>query len=197
MAITAIPMSILIYKATPSSGKVLSESDAVAEESKVADQISEEEEQLVSVQDEEVVPDPTETPTPTPTVTPTTTPTSTPIPTPTITATPVPLPTETPLRIAPADMEVLITRYANEYGADANLIRIIADCESHFNPGAQSVNGLYGGMFQYTAGSWASKRNEMGLDPNPDLRFSAEESIRTTAYAISRYGASMWPACTR
>jgi soluble lytic murein transglycosylase-like protein len=137
---------------------------------------------------------PTATPTTTPTITPTITPTATPIPT--TTATTVPDPTSIPDRVAPADIDALIVKYAGEYGVDANILRKIADCESHFNPGAQSNNGLYGGMFQYTVGSWASKRNEMGLDPNPDLRFSAEESIRTTAYAIANYGTGMWPSCS-
>ena len=188
MAITAIPMSILVYRASPSSAEVLSES-AVNEELITVTESNEilETKVLVSVDDEEVTPEPTDSPTPTPTDTPT--PSPTPVPTDT------PAPTPTPHRIAPAEIDALIVRYASEYGTDANLIRIIADCESHFNP--QAVNGPYGGMFQYTATSWASKRNEMVLDPNPDLRFNAEESIRTTAYAISRYGTGMWPACTR
>ncbi len=138
---------------------------------------------------------PTPTPTPSPTPSPTAKPTTTPSPSPTSTPEPTSEPTPVPETIAPSDLEALFVRYAIEYGIDANLLKKIADCESHFNPG--SANGPYGGMFQFTATSWINKRLEMGLDPNPDLRFGANESIQTAAYSISRYGAGMWPACSR
>lgn len=138
---------------------------------------------------------PTETPTPTPTPSPTPSPTPKPTTTPSPSPTSTPEPTPEPEVIAPSDLDTLFVRYAIEYSVDANLLKKIADCESHFNPGA--TNGPYGGMFQFTVTSWTNKRLEMGLDPNPDLRFGANESIQTAAYSISRYGTGMWPACSR
>jgi hypothetical protein len=35
----------------------------------------------------------------------------------------------------------------------------------------------------------------MGLNPDPELRFNAEEAIKTTAYKISRDGTGAWPVC--
>jgi len=87
----------------------------------------------------------------------------------------------------------LFEKYGGEYGVEPNLLKKICQCESHCNPNA--VNGYYGGMYQYTPGSWKSTRRAMGLDPNPDLRFNAEESIRTTAFKIANGGIGAWPNC--
>jgi hypothetical protein len=35
----------------------------------------------------------------------------------------------------------------------------------------------------------------MELDPNPDLRYNAEESIKTAAYLISIGKTYLWPNC--
>jgi len=97
--------------------------------------------------------------------------------------------------IAPQELQPLFTRYAQEYGVDADILAKIARCESHFNP--QAVSGPYGGMYQYLVSTWASTRNAMGQDPNPDLRFSPEEAIETSAFKISRGGIGAWPVCGR
>src|SRR3989344_2086685 len=167
-------------------------------------------------------PSPSLTPTPLPTVTPTPDPTPTPSVTPTRTPTPmkkpvitlaiIPSPTVTPTPFsspkptataAPTvsyskstPFDALFSEFANKYGVDVNLLKKIADCESHFNPGVVSPNGLYAGMFQFAAGTWDKHRKAMGADPNPDLRFGARESIETAAYVISRWGAGSWPACS-
>jgi hypothetical protein len=52
-------------------------------------------------------------------------------------------------------------------------------------------------MFQFLASTWSANRNSMGLDPNPELRFDAQESIKTTAFKISRDGVGAWPVCGR
>lgn len=114
-----------------------------------------------------------------------------PVATPVATPTPVVKPTVT----APADLDPLFEKYAGEYGISASTLKVIANCESHYNPGAMSSNGLYGGMFQYSASTWKSTRTAMGMDPNPDLRFSAEESIRTSAFKIANGGIGAWPVC--
>lgn len=143
-------------------------------------------------------PTPTNTPTPTPTLTPspTPTPTYTPTPTPvppTATPTPTPLPTRVPA--SPAEIDEFFQRFSQEFGVEEEILRKIAYCESGYN--AQSVNGPYGGMYQFHHSSWESTRNAMGADPNHDLRFNPEEAIRTAAFKISAGGIGAWPACSR
>ena len=97
--------------------------------------------------------------------------------------------------LSSGELEELFKRYSNEYGVDEGLLKKIAYCESHYNP--RAVNGPYGGVFQFTAGSWMSVRNRMGLNSNPDLRFNSEEAIKTAAFKISQDGTVSWPACSR
>lgn len=134
---------------------------------------------------EEIIPSPT----PTPTNTPTPTPTSTPTPTPTETPTPTPQPIATS-----SDLESLFGKYAGEYSVDKEQLKKIAKCESSFNARASYMD--YGGMFQFASSSWITTRTQMNQDPNPDLRFNAEEAIKTAAFKISRDGASAWPSCS-
>jgi soluble lytic murein transglycosylase-like protein len=123
--------------------------------------------------------------TPEPTTTPTTTPT----------AIPTPIPTPAPQPLAPSDLDPWFEQYGQEYGVSPSVLKIIARCESSFNAGVISRNGLYGGLYQYLASTWSSTRRQMGLDENPDLRFNAEEAIRTTAYKIAQGGIGAWPHC--
>lgn len=95
--------------------------------------------------------------------------------------------------LMPLELEGLFDKYCAEYKLDKELLKRIAYCESTFN--SQAVNGPYAGMYQFLASTWISNRKAMGLDPNPDLRFNAEESIKTTAYKISRDGTGAWPVC--
>jgi hypothetical protein len=139
----------------------------------------------------EVEPTPTPTPTATPTDTPTPKPPLTPKPTPSST----PIPTSSVLPSAqPYDAISLVSKYAQEYGISEDVLFTIGQCESGFNP--TSSNGPYGGIYQFHYSSWASIRNSMGLDANPDLRFNPEESIKTAAFKISRDGTGAWPACS-
>lgn len=98
-------------------------------------------------------------------------------------------------RPAPAEVQVLIDRYAGEYNVDSQKMKTIASCESGFNQGALSPNGLYGGLYQFVASTWVSNRLAMGLDPNPDLRFNGEEAIKTAAFKMARDGFGAWPVC--
>jgi soluble lytic murein transglycosylase-like protein len=136
-------------------------------------------------QAQQISPTATHTPTPTPTNTPT--PTATPTPTPTVTPTPTSIPLTSEV------LEGYFEKYAHEYSVDRDQLRKIASCESGFN--SQARNGDYSGMFQFATRSWQAKRAQMNLDSNPDLRFNAEESIRTAAYTISAGGISAWPSC--
>lgn len=97
--------------------------------------------------------------------------------------------------IAPSELDTLFDTYANQYGISSATLKVIANCESKFNPSALSKNGLYGGLFQYSPSTWASTRRSMGLDENPELRFNAEEAIKTTAFKIANGGIGAWPHC--
>lgn len=133
----------------------------------------------------------TNPPTPTPIPpTPTASPSATPAPTPTPTATF--LPTPTPIA-SPPDLFRLTEKYAAEYGVDAGKLRHIAQCESGFNP--QSEHLIYGGLFQFSPGAWKTYRIQMGQNPDPALRFDAEQAIRTAAYILSVNRQSIWPNC--
>lgn len=127
------------------------------------------------------------TPTPSPT------PTSTPTPKPTNTSTPTPTPTYIP--ITTQQLDGWFTHYANHYSVDRSLLRQIAACETGFR--ANATNWIYGGMFQFSPNTWAANRKIMGLDPNPDLRFNPEESIRTAAFLLSTRGPGAWPNCSK
>ena len=155
---------------------------------------------VMGIQDE-ATPSPQQesTPTPTPTATPTEKPTPkpslTPKPTPSLTPIPTPTPTPSILPSAqPYDAISLVSKYAQEYGIDDHILFTIGQCESGFNP--TSVNGPYGGIYQFHHSSWTSIRNSMGLDANPDLRFNPEESIKTAAFKMARDGTGAWPACS-
>lgn len=115
---------------------------------------------------------------------------------PEITITPAP---ETPVikaeTILTSEHDPLFDKYAAEYNLDKNIMKHIAKCESGFRP--EAVNGPYGGMFQFISSTWVSNRRAMGADQNPDLRFNAEEAIKTAAFKMSRDGFGAWPACSR
>ena len=113
--------------------------------------------------------------------------TTTPSPTPT----PTPLPT--PIPVSPEELENLFNKYANEYSIDKNLLKKIASCESNFNPNAEFRD--YAGLFQFSKETWITSRSLMGFDSNPDLRFNAEEAIRTASFKIARGELFAWPNC--
>jgi soluble lytic murein transglycosylase-like protein len=123
----------------------------------------------------------------------------TPSPKPTSTPKPTPLPTETIQDTpkinsqAPENLTLLIEKYANRYGVDKDMMIGIAKCESGFRENA--VNGPYAGMYQFVSSTWVSNRRAMGEDPDPNLRFNAEESIKTAAFKMGRDGYGAWPVC--
>lgn len=98
---------------------------------------------------------------------------------------------------APSDLDGLFETYGAQYGVSATMLKHIAICESGLRPEALSRNGLYGGLFQFVSSTWSSNRKAMGEDPDPALRFNAEEAIKTAAFKISRDGVGAWPVCGR
>ena len=129
------------------------------------------------------------------TITPTITPTPTATPSPTLTPTPTatPSPTLAPIIILPKDLDDLFTRYSNEYSVDKELLKRIANCESSLNPNVST--NLYAGLFQFAEPIWIQTRTLMGQNPDTNLRFNAEESIRTAAFMISQGHLGIWPNC--
>lgn len=137
----------------------------------------------------ENTPSPTLIPSQTPTLVPT--PTESPTPSPTKEPTPTPLPTPSP--IPPSEINALIDRFAGQYAVDPNVLRHIAICESGFKPSA--ANGPYIGLFQFAKTTWKNLRREFGENIDDGLRFSAEESVQTAAYALSKGKKGLWPNC--
>jgi hypothetical protein len=140
-------------------------------------------------------PTPIQTPTSvTPTSTPTPIPTDTPTPKPTVKPKPTPTPTPKPQpEFTSEQIYHMIDKFAAEKGVNPNVIRHIAVCESGFNPKAK--NYIYGGLFQFAPATWKSYRKNMGLDPDPDLMFNAEEAIKTVVYIVSLGRTYLWPNC--
>lgn len=136
----------------------------------------------------------TSTPTPSPTDTPTPTQTKVPVVTPTVQQTKTEEPT--PVKEIPvSNYDELITLYAAQYGADPTKMKVIAQCESGMRP--EALNGSFGGMYQFLASTWSSNRNAMGENPDPALRFNAEEAIKTAAFKMGRDGYGAWPVCSK
>lgn len=91
-------------------------------------------------------------------------------------------------------LDQMFLAYGNYYKINPKQLRHLALCESRFRP--YVTNGQHAGMFQYNPRTWSATRERMGLDPNPDLRFDAEESIKTTAYKIANEGSGAWVVCS-
>lgn len=111
-------------------------------------------------------------------------------------ATPKPKPKPTPVPqpvVTSQQINEFIERFASQYSVDPNVLRYMALCESGFNPKAYHAG--YAGLYQFGSVTWKNLRREIGEDPNPDLRYNAEEAIQTAAYTISKGKTSLWPNC--
>ena len=92
-------------------------------------------------------------------------------------------------------LDQMFAAYGNYYGVSPKTLRHIAYCESRFIPTA--INGRHVGLYQFNPITWSATRERMSHDPNPDLRYDAEESIKTAAFKISNGGIRAWPYCGR
>lgn len=135
---------------------------------------------------------PTPTNTPAPTLTPTPFTTATPTPTQIATPTPYPQPKANDAYAA-EQINQFFDQFATQYAIDPHVLRHIAQCESGLNPHAQNLS--YGGLFQFSPGSWETFRNLLGKDTNANLRFDAKEAIETAAYALHVGRGAIWPTC--
>ncbi|OGD83594.1 hypothetical protein A2572_04840 [Candidatus Collierbacteria bacterium RIFOXYD1_FULL_40_9] len=113
--------------------------------------------------------------------------------TPTIKKVVSPKPKPTPTKEPFENVSKLLDKYSEQYGLDVNVVRHLALCESGLRSNA--TNGKYVGLFQYDSQTWKTIRAQMSLDTEPALRYSAEESIKTTAYALSKGKRRLWPNC--
>lgn len=120
-------------------------------------------------------------------------PTLSPTPVPTKTPTQTLKPTATPVGASSSEINGFIDRFSAQYGVDANVLRYIAICESGFRSNAESVG--YVGLYQFGPITWKNIRSEFGEDTNINLRYSAEESVQTAAYALSKGKSGIWPNC--
>ena len=99
--------------------------------------------------------------------------------------------------LAPENLEAKIRQYAAEYGANPEVMILIAKCESGFNNNAISPSGAYKGMYQFVASTWQSNRRAMGLSEDLNLMYDAEEAIKTAAFKMGRDGYGAWPVCSQ
>jgi soluble lytic murein transglycosylase-like protein len=122
--------------------------------------------------------------------------------TPTPSSTPTPIPTNTPIltptqipqnSYSQEEIHKFIERYSVQYNVDPNILRYIATCESGFN--SIATNNSYAGLYQFSPITWSNLRKDMGENENIDLRYNAEESAQSAAYALSIGRGSIWPNC--
>lgn len=88
----------------------------------------------------------------------------------------------------------MIEFYASKYKVDADEMRCTIKNESGFRKQAKNGTSTASGLGQYIIGTWKSWRTKMGENADPDLRFDAEESIKTMAWAFSRGYQPHWVA---
>lgn len=134
-----------------------------------------------------VVSTPLETPSASPSASPTIKPTDSAV----LTASPSAQPT--PKGASSSEINGFIDRFSSQYGIDPNVLRYIAICESGFRSNAE--NAGYVGLYQFGPVTWKNLRQEFGEDINIDLRYSAEESVQTASYALSKGKSGIWPNC--
>jgi soluble lytic murein transglycosylase-like protein len=106
---------------------------------------------------------------------------------------PTPTPAPTPTASLSQEVSGFVDRFSAQYGVDPNVLRHVAICESGFRSNAK--NGPYIGLFQFGATTWINIRKEMHEEASPDLRYSAEESMQTAAYVLSKGKGGIWPNC--
>ena len=96
------------------------------------------------------------------------------------------------MTIANPSIDLLITKWANYYGANEKEMRLVMNCESGGNPKAFNPHdpnsGSYG-LFQYQKSTFEQFAKEIG-----EVRdiWDVEAQVRLTAYAFARGRQSHW-----
>jgi len=81
---------------------------------------------------------------------------------------------------------------AEEWGADAEIGKKIAFCESSYNPEAKNKNSSATGLFQIIKSTWEANRKRMNADTNLDLRLDARENAKTAYFLYKQQGGNPW-----
>lgn len=95
-------------------------------------------------------------------------------------------------QVVASQFDGLIQQYAEKYRVESHLVSCIIRKESTYNPNAKNPKSSASGLAQFTNRTWVWMRNLMGEDPNLDLRFNPEESIKTLSWALSNNYHSHW-----
>lgn len=119
--------------------------------------------------------------------------TNTPTPSPSNTPTALPTPSAAPVVYTSEQINGFITKYSGIYGVSPDILRHIAICESGFNPRATNLG--YAGLYQFGSTTWSNFRLQMGENTHPDLRFNADEAVKTASYVLKQNKAYIWPNC--
>lgn len=107
------------------------------------------------------------------------------------------------VRIYPVDRIVEVTNptienivnfYAKKYDVSAKDMLCTLKHESGYRKYAQNGQSTATGIAQILIGTWKGWRKEMHEDQNPNLRFDADESIKTMAWAFSKGKQNAWEA---
>lgn len=109
------------------------------------------------------------------------------------TASPIPSQKAVQRRVEPVNPHrAIVERYATKYSVNPDFIDCILFRESSYRTDATNGSSTASGMGQFLLGTWKWMRGLMHDDPNPALRFDAEESIETLAWAVSKGYANHW-----
>ena len=86
------------------------------------------------------------------------------------------------------EVDELIRRYADEYGANYRLARTIAHCESGLRFDAKNPGSTASGVFQYIRGTWANTpEGKAG-----ESVFNAEANVKAAVRHLAKKGTSPW-----
>lgn len=77
-------------------------------------------------------------------------------------------------KVVPLTIEEKIVKYANEYNADAGVIRNVMKCESSFNPNAVGDNGTSFGLSQIHLPAHPDITKEQALDEDFAIIYMAK-----------------------
>lgn len=110
---------------------------------------------------------------------------------------PLPTPTPEPKKSStPEPKTDLQKNVVNEieevWGEDSEIGRAMAFCESTYGVNQANPESSARGVFQFIKGTWVYERNQMGEDPNLELRFNIQENVKTAYSHYQKNGLQPW-----